>query len=291
MQWARGFSGLCLLALAAACSGRSIRHESDGETGGNAGVGGPSGGTSSGTGGSGTGGTAGTNGSTAVCASQPVLEENGCHSPFAYVFLGTGCAFIETCRCVNGCAAFASSEACEEAHLGCVRGCGPEDAQWIGDCNDSPSWVFTGANGLCVAMSGCECMGSDCGIHTPAAAAEAPAPDPGGAPAIPNPCTSSYVNCLDQTRPCDEIQAAYEGYLAKTACALDSDCQVVPSHCSIGLGGCSTVMNAKWPAAGLEALAEEWTRAGCAGDVFCDCPAGPTGAVCEDGRCVGVTPL
>ena len=289
MHWARGISGLWLAALATACSGRSIRHASDNETGGNAGVGGPSGGTSSGTGGIGTGGTSGTSGAPALCAPQSLLEENGCNSPFAYVFLGTTCGLVELCRCVNGCTSYVNMESCEQAHLGCIRGCGPEDAQWIGDCNEPARWVFTGANGLCVDMSGCECVGSDCHIRTPPAAKEAP--DPGGAPAIPNPCTTSYLNCLNLTRSCEEIQAAYADYVSKKACALDSDCQVVPGHCSIGLGGCSTVMNATWPAAGLDSLADEWIRAGCAEDIFCDCPAEPAGAVCEDARCVGVTPL
>jgi hypothetical protein len=290
MRWARGISGLCLAALAAACSGRSMRHVSDDDTGGNAGVGGPSGGTSSGTGGTSTGGTSGTSGAPALCAPQGLLDEFACNSPFGYVIDGTSCSFVEICRCVNGCGTgYSSAEACEQAHLGCIRGCGPEDAQWIGDCNGPASWVFTGANGLCVGMSGCECVGSDCDIRpSPSAAA---APDPGGVPAIPNPCTTSYLNCLNLTRSCAEIRAAYADYVSKKACALDSDCQVVPGHCSIGLGGCSSVMNAKWPASGLDALADEWVRAGCAEVILCDCPPEPPGVACEEARCVGVTPL
>ena len=51
------------------------------------------------------------------------------------------------------------------------------------------------------------------------------------------------------------------------------------------------MMNAKWPASGLDALADEWVRAGCAELILCDCPPEPAGVACEDAGCVGVTPL
>jgi hypothetical protein len=211
------------------------------------------------------------------------LDEFACNSPFAWVFLGTSCSYMEICRCMDGCGVgYASMEECERAHLGCIRGCGPEDAQWIGDCEVPAHWVFTGANGLCVNMSGCECVGSDCDIRPLPPTGEAP----GSAP-IPNQCTLSYLNCRDVTRSCDEIRAAYEDYVSQHACALDSDCQVVSGHCDLGLGVCPTVMNAKWPAAGLDTLADEWTRAGCAQATVCNCPPAPTVA-CREGSCVEV---
>ena len=61
---------------------------------------------------------------------------------------------------------------------------------------------------------------------------------------------------------------------------------LAPGHCSIGIGPCYSVMNAKWPVAGLDALATEWQNAGCMGAV-CACTAPPTVVECLNGVCVG----
>ncbi len=45
------------------------------------------------------------------------------------------------------------------------RGCSAMDASGVGDCNDPFGWAWDGIK--CVAVVGCECVGSDCGELLP----------------------------------------------------------------------------------------------------------------------------
>jgi len=164
--------------------------------------------------------------------------------------------------------AYENVEACEAAHRGCIRGCAPEDAQILGLCDPALRYVFTGVE--CVGMSGCSCVGGECGNSLPVAPVDQ--------------CLAAYANCLGAPRSCDQIAELYAEYTSRNACGDDVDCRVTGGHCGVGLGGCYHVMNIQWPASGMELLAAEWQRQGCSGGI-CDCPATPESASCVDGVC------
>ena len=221
----------------------------------------------------------GTGASGPGCVPQQATGVGACEISLGVFFTGGSCASISGCSCEGeDCdAAYVSVEACVQAHRGCVVGCVPQDATVVGSCEPLPHVVFTGVD--CVEMTGCECIGDDCD-----ATYMLPSPDPG--PPSSSLCESAHANCAVTPRSCDEIADVYEAYASRSACQEDSDCHVAHGHCSIGIGPCYSVMNAKWPVEGLDALAAEWQNAGCMGPV-CDCLAAPTVVQCVDGVCVG----
>jgi hypothetical protein len=199
-----------------------------------------------------------------------------CDAAFGVFFLGSSCGWVSGCSCQGeDCdAAYENEEACEQAHRGCVAGCTPQDATFLGACEPLPRKVFTGVE--CVEMLGCSCVGEDC-ESTYATASDLPEP----APAT---CESAHANCADATRSCAEIRAVYDEYASRDACQEDSDCRLTFGHCGIGLGGCHYFMNRQWPTDGLDSLAAEFGAEGCTGGV-CDCAQPPASVQCVDGHC------
>jgi hypothetical protein len=306
--------GLLLVGVAGACGGESTKSTDNagdaGEpgSGGTGGTGGsvtsggsdPAGGTSSGgapsggaptggaagkpSGGTSTGGvppTGGASGAPSACGPERVSVYGDCTGLFGPFFLGSSCNYLEGCSCVGeDCGVrYQSVEECNQAHRGCIEGCTPQDAAFIGDCEPLPQVVFTGVS--CVEMMGCACIGSDCG-RTYQLATD---------PSDPSPpiCEGAHRNCVGMTRSCDEIAAVYKEYASRDACMTDSDCRFTYGHCSVGLGGCYYFMNKHWLEEGLAALAAEFTTQNCPAAV-CSCAAPPASIACVDGHCVGVDP-
>jgi hypothetical protein len=229
-------------------------------------------------GGSGAGGspTGGSGGVPTGCVAQRVSGVGNCDAAFGVFFLGSTCGWVSGCDCEGeDCeAAYESEEVCEQAHRGCVTGCTPQDAAYVGGCEPLPRKVFTGIE--CVEMLGCSCVGEDCESTYPTAS---DLPEP--APAT---CESAHANCAEATRSCTEIRAVYDEYATRDACEEDSDCRLTFGHCGTGIGSCHYFMNRQWPAEGLDALATEFQAEGCSGPV-CDCAQPPASVQCVDGRC------
>jgi len=191
-----------------------------------------------------------------------------CDAAFGVFFLGTTCGWVSGCSCEgedcsNG---YDDEAACERAHRGCLGECAPQDITLVGGCEPASIYAFNGIE--CVAMDGCDCVGDDCGASYPSL----------------EQCKAAHAACADHQYSCDGVQGLYADYLEHKACTDDSDCVVVEGHCGIGIGGCYDAVNRAWGQAGLDAIAEVWTKEGCTGPV-CDCSAPPDGAYCGNGVC------
>jgi hypothetical protein len=198
-----------------------------------------------------------------------------CDAAFGVYFFGESCGWVSGCSCEgDDCDdAYDSELSCELAHRGCLSGCAPQDAAMVGGCEPAPLYVFNGTQ--CVAMSGCACVGEDCGALYPFES------EADGMPA----CEEAHAVCADRELGCEEIEAVYDDYIGHTACTDDYDCTIINGNCGISLGGCYHAVNRYWGEEGLSDLSRSWADADCQGAV-CACPVPPDAAICDEGVCV-----
>ncbi len=229
--------------------------------------------TSTGSGGaagaSGIGGASGAGGAPPTCEAQDVAGVGACDAAFGVFFLGSGCGWVSGCSCEGAdCdSPYPDEASCELANRGCSTGCTPQDITLVGSCEPGPIYAFNGTE--CVPMVGCDCVGEDCDKSYRSLAE----------------CQSAHAVCAERERSCEDIAAAYDDYVSRTACTEDFDCQIAYGLCGIGLGGCYHAQSRRWGEDGVRALGQEWLAAGCGGPV-CDCPTPPEAAVCDLGTCV-----
>jgi hypothetical protein len=77
---------------------------------------------------------------------------------------GAACVDLSGCSCEGSdCGIYESEADCVSEHAICVDPCAPDDARAVGECD---AIVGIAWNGLaCVGLSGCECVGADCGRY------------------------------------------------------------------------------------------------------------------------------
>ncbi|MEM6957408.1 MAG: hypothetical protein AAF645_17075 [Myxococcota bacterium] len=101
------------------------------------------------------------------CTPQDVRFEGGCEPANRYWFDGERCVGGTGCECIGrDCdAAFDRPEECEAAFAACIDpSCEADDAVAVGECDAIVGVAWNGR--ACVALSGCECEGTDCGRYT-----------------------------------------------------------------------------------------------------------------------------
>jgi hypothetical protein len=219
--------------------------------------------------------TGGSSGGPSACLPQRVSGIGLCTTEFGPFFLGGSCGSVSGCSCEGeDCdSPYESEEACLIAHRGCITGCTPQEAAFVGTCEPGMRRVFTGVE--CVDMVGCSCVGDDCDSAYWAQTD----------PTDPFSCETAHAHCVEMPRSCEEIVAVYNEYASRDACEDDSDCRIVAGHCGDGIGGCGYLMNRQWPADGLDALAAEFVSGGCK-QAACQCTPPPESVVCVDGHCM-----
>jgi len=96
-----------------------------------------------------------------LCRGQDARGEGPCRAIWGYKWNGEMCEAVTGCECVGyDCDLLASTLAeCQAIHDKCP--CRKQDAQGSGPCTVILGWKFDGAS--CVAISGCDCVGADCG--------------------------------------------------------------------------------------------------------------------------------
>ncbi len=83
----------------------------------------------------------------------------------------------------------------------------------------------------------------------------------------------------DSSEPnrCGDIEAEYSARIAGAAtCEVDEACDVLRSHCGVGLGGCYAASNVALAQEVVDEIAARWVELGCAeGRPICRCAAPP----------------
>jgi len=99
------------------------------------------------------------------CAPFDAKAIGDCDAFLGYTWTGDNCIGISGCECsgtdcVN---LYDSSEECWDEHALCelTDPCGPDEAKGEGPCDQFFGWAWDGLQ--CIGVSGCECIGPDCG--------------------------------------------------------------------------------------------------------------------------------
>jgi hypothetical protein len=99
------------------------------------------------------------------CAAQNARGQGACAAVVGVVWNGQECQTISGCSCAGSDCdeIYDSLEACKRDRSACFEpDCAAQDARGVGPCEAVLGWAWTGKNGGCQALSGCECEGSDC---------------------------------------------------------------------------------------------------------------------------------
>ena len=100
------------------------------------------------------------------CDAQDVRFEGGCEPANRYWWIGHRCTSGTGCECVGAdCdATFGDMDSCIDAYSMCLlppENCDVDDARGEGSCRPLYGFAWNGFS--CNAVTGCECVGSDCG--------------------------------------------------------------------------------------------------------------------------------
>ncbi len=100
-----------------------------------------------------------------VCDADDARGEGFCAAIVGIAWNGASCVSLGGCSCVGtDCGKYSSMEDCETQHASCGSGpCGPDDAHGDGLCDAIVGIVWDGTQ--CTGISGCSCVGPDCGKY------------------------------------------------------------------------------------------------------------------------------
>lgn len=106
------------------------------------------------------------------CEAQDAMGDGPCPAIIGARWNGSACELMGGCDCVGAdCGSTYDTQAeCEAAHAGCAS-CAAIDARGEGPCEAILGWGWDGTS--CTALSGCECVGTECAaLHSEPALCE-----------------------------------------------------------------------------------------------------------------------
>jgi hypothetical protein len=176
---------------------------------------------------------------------------------------GEACVVEGGCSCVGAdCARtypIDAGDVCESDHRGC-RACSAMDAQGEGPCDGFFGYAWSGT--ACVGVSGCDCVGADCGA------------------------------LLQDPRTCE---VAYDHCAPTSPCATDAECSPT-QYCHYAIGGCGGTGDGlgecRARGAATACTFEGLPVCGCDGVTYgCEAMADAAGAsILHEGACEGAGP-
>ncbi|MEM9067933.1 MAG: hypothetical protein AAGE52_05480 [Myxococcota bacterium] len=208
-----------------------------------------------------------------VCDAMDAFSDGLCDLAFGVKWNGESCEFVSGCECDGeDCDnLYESVESCEIDRAVCTMACGAMDAAGEGPCEAEIGVLWNGSE--CVTISGCSCVGEDCGaLYETELACQMdrrscvtcdPAPGDPGVEYIGN----SPAECATILFGCPDDQRSFEN-------ACGCGCEPLPSACEAqdarAVGGCEP------------APFYVWDGESCRPEVGCSCEGADCDSVYAD---------